>query len=141
MTDFKQILDLPVGFRDSAGNIVASIEEGGAETKNGHPCATLYLPFGDIVGGRNVQFGRKTANPGDLNFDFGAGSSVDRGVVVVNDDIGRGMDVRDGRERNIARFRGYDNAAQNFAEFDAPLRLTKGLFVPTTGGGWRRISL
>lgn len=139
MTDFKQIIDLPVGFRDPDGNIVASLEPGGAESKNGHPCATLYLPFGDFLAGRNVQFGRKTDKPSDLNFDLGAGSAQDRGVVIVNDDIGRGMDVRDGRERNIARFRGYDNLADNFTEIHSALRVHR-LFVPN-GSTWRRVSL
>lgn len=139
MPNFKQIFELPVGFRDSGGNIVATIEEGGAETRNGHPCATLYLPFGDILGGRNIQFGRKTGKPGDLNFDVGAGSSRDRGVFVVNDDVGRGMDVRDGREHNIARFRGYDDPADNFTEIHSALRVHK-LFVPS-GTKWRRVSL
>jgi hypothetical protein len=139
MPDFTQIFDLPVGFRDSQGNIVMSIEEGGAESKHGHPCATIYLPFGDFLGGRNVPFGRKTANVGDLNLDLGAGSSQDRGVVVVNDDIGRGLDVRDGRERNIARFRGYDDPSHNFTEIHSALRVHK-LFVPS-GTKWRRVSL
>jgi hypothetical protein len=129
-----QIMALPVAFEDSSGEVVAAIEEGAAESKNGRRCATLYLPFGDVAGFRNLQSGEI----GSLNLDYGAGSAQDRGIVSRNIDIGRGADHYDGRGRLIYRERGYDDEARNFAQFHAPLRLDKPYLLVKNGTGWRK---
>lgn len=140
------IFQLPVAFVDSAGEVVASIEEGGAESRNGHRVATIYLPLGDFLGFRNAQSGEKTDKPGSLNFDYGAGSAEFRGIVSRNIDIGRGANHFDGRGNLIYRERGYDDKAKNFAEFHSDLRIHK-LFVPKAfdpagnATQWRRVSL
>jgi hypothetical protein len=136
------IYQLPVAFVDSNDQVTVFIEEDCAERRGPqrNPGCTLWLPFGDIGGGRNIQFGRKTDQAGDLNLDMGAGSAQDRGIIGANYDIGRGVDHYDGRKRLIYRDRGYDEQRKNYAQFAAPLRLDAGLFVKS-GTGYRRVNL
>ena len=63
---------------------VTVIQGGGAE---GGPA--LYLNNGDVIGVRNIQGGTVTNSRGSLNLDLGAGSSADRGDIVLNWDTGR----------------------------------------------------
>lgn len=142
-----QRINLPVAFCDSSGEVVAAIEEGGAETARSHKVATLYLPLGDIIGFRNAQSGEVTGTAGSLNFDYGAGSADDRGIVSRNYDIGAGAKHFDGRKRLMYQERGYDDPAKNFAEYLAPLRV-RHLLVPRASGldlskpsNWRRAAV
>lgn len=134
-----QVMSLPVAFTDASGEVVMAIEEGAAESRDGHHCATIYLPYGDVSGFRNLQAGEKSDKPATLNFDYGAGSASDRGIAVSNWDIGRGFDDCDGRGNVILRGRGYDDPSKNFVEAMAPLRV-HSLLVPK-GTGWRRVTL
>lgn len=54
----------------------------------------------DVTGVRNIQGGKRE----DPNLDIGAGSSTDRGNVVLNFDVGRCVHIFDGRERRVASF-------------------------------------
>jgi hypothetical protein len=58
----------------------------------------------DVTGVRNVQGGKHTGNPQDLNLDIGAGSSVHRGHIVLNFDVGSCVHIFNGRESRIASF-------------------------------------
>jgi hypothetical protein len=79
------------------GDNVASFQMGGAE---GSQFPSLYMPNGDIVGPRNMQGGSNF----DPDFDIGAGSTQRPGDVNVNWDIGRNLNVYDGRKHLIASF-------------------------------------
>ena len=58
----------------------------------------------DVVGFRNIQGGKHTGDPQDLNLDIGAGSTLHPGNVVVNWDVGRCMNIYNGRKQPIAKF-------------------------------------
>ncbi len=64
----------------------------------------LYLPMGDVLNVRNIQGGMVTGNRSDLNLDLGAGSSANRGDIVLNYDVGNRVFIFDGRKRVLARF-------------------------------------
>lgn len=59
--------------------------------------AAMYMPFGDIIGVRNIQGG----TIGSLNLDIGAGSTQDPGDVVFNWDVGTATRVFDGHKSEI----------------------------------------
>jgi hypothetical protein len=64
----------------------------------------LYLPMGDVLNVRNIQGGMVTSNPSDLNLDLGAGSSANRGDIVLNYDVGRRVLIYDGQKNVVAKF-------------------------------------
>ena len=80
-----------------SGQNVASLQMGAAQ---GPQYPSLFMPNGDIVGPRNMQGGSNA----DPNFDIGAGSTQNPGNVNVNWDIGRDLNVYDGRKHLIASF-------------------------------------
>lgn len=146
--EFKQkypngtLYNTPFAVQDRNGEVIFMLEDDCAERRGPqhNPGATLWLPFGDIGGFRNLQAGRKTDQVGDLNLDMGAGSADDRGIVGSNYDIGRGFDDFDGRKRMIFRGRGFDDPSKNYLQAGAPLRLDKGLLVKTSSG-YRKVDL
>ncbi len=66
----------------------------------------LDCPLCDLVGVRNIQGGKHTGRPRDLNLDIGAGSTVHPGDVTLNYDVGRRVLIYDGRKRLVAKFSG-----------------------------------
>lgn len=64
----------------------------------------LYLPMGDVLNVRNIQGGMVTPDRSDLNLDLGAGSSADRGDIVLNYDVGRRVLIFDGHKHVVAKF-------------------------------------
>lgn len=126
-------LTLPVDLKDpQTGTVVARIEMGGAETKNGAVVASILLPKGDIINVRNVQ-GGTVDNP---NLDLGAGSAEKRGNVVINWDVGNGLEVCDGRKTQ-----GFSVNRNNNRRIEShlPHRFYQGALVPNGSGGWRHL--
>ena len=61
----------------------------------------LNIPLGDVGGIRNVQCGKVTGNPADLNCDIAGGNATHRGNVIVNYDLGRCAAVFNGYKQPL----------------------------------------
>jgi hypothetical protein len=58
----------------------------------------------DVLGVRNIQGGKHTGDPYDLNLDIGAGSSTHRGNIVLNFDVGKCVHIFNGFKARVASF-------------------------------------
>lgn len=130
-------LILPVELVDPAtGRTVVLVRIGAA---GGSDRPSLFVSGGDIENVRNIQGGIV----GDVNLDIsagGAGGPDDpRGWLGLQYDNGHGTTLYDGRKRELASFRGYDDPAKNVARFKAPVRFWKGAYVRRSDGSWRRL--
>ena len=61
----------------------------------------INSPLGTIGGIRNVECGKVTGNPSDLNCDVGAGSHAHPGSIILNYDIGKCVVGFDGNRRML----------------------------------------
>lgn len=56
----------------------------------------VNIPLGDIGGVRNIDCGKVTGNPADLNCDVAGGDATHRGNVILNWDLGKCVAVFNG---------------------------------------------
>lgn len=132
MTDFN----LPADFYNSHGEKVVSIVEGSAEGT-----VSVYIHKGDIENVRNIQGG--TVDDPNLDISAGGAGGPDdpRGVLSLNFDNGRGVDIGRGRPNRAPamKLRTYDDYKKDLATWGVPVRFAKGALVQRTDGTWRRL--
>lgn len=58
----------------------------------------LNIPLGDVGGIRNIQCGKVTGRPEDLNCDIAGGDATHRGNVIINWDLGKCVAVFNGHK-------------------------------------------
>jgi len=121
-------LQLPVEIVDQQGDLVGELRMGAAEGA----FLTLVIHRGDILNVRNVQ-GGTVENP---NLDIGAGSAANRGDVVFNWDVGRGVKIFGGRKNVLMSV---NPAGDGRIHSHVPHRFHAGAMVPSGTGGWRRL--
>jgi len=132
------IAPLPIRIVNEAGESIGELRQGGV---TGPEFLTLTLYRANIENVRNIQGGVV----GDPNLDISAGGdgSPDnpRGVVVVNGDNGRGIDLGRGRptRKPALSLRTYDDGTKDLVTLNVPFRFAKGAFVQTSTG-WRRLT-
>jgi hypothetical protein len=58
----------------------------------------------DVLGVRNIQGGKHTGDPYDLNLDIGAGSTEHPGHIIFNFDVGKCVHIFNGLKSRVASF-------------------------------------